>query len=77
MKILKSVKNNNDLKNVPVALIRVINKIFLGNVDSLEKAYDEYNKLLNRYDVRNLSTPKRTVYESDANNMRRFFNNLE
>ena len=54
---INNYRGNTDisyLRNIPDSLIRFISKIFLGNVDSLEKAYNEYNVALNRSDVKNL-----------------------
>ena len=49
----------------------------MGNADSLEKANNEYNNTLNRYDARNLFDLKRTVIDSNSSDMRKFFDNLE
>ena len=58
-------------------MIRFISKILFDNVDSLKKTNNEYNNLLNRHDVKNLLASKRAVANSNANNMRRFFSDLE
>ena len=71
------MQENKNLKNIPNALIKFIDKILFGNVDSLEKAQNEYDNLLNRHDEKKLLTPKRTVTESNTNKMRTSFDDLE
>ena len=71
------VKHENDLKSIPDALMRFISQILLGNIDSLEKAENEYDKLLDKYDVKKLFKPGRTTIDSDASIIRDFLKDLE
>ena len=57
--------------------MRFISKTLLKNINSLENAENEYDKLLDRSDVKKLFKSGRTVINSYVNTIRGFFKDLE
>ena len=68
-------KEKDRFKEIPDSLIRSITEIMSGYIKSERIAYDEYNNILNRNDVKNLFYLKKP--DINQSTIRKFFDELE
>ena len=71
----KNKLKNEFLENISDPLIRFISKTSLGNITNNEEAYNAYNNIINREDVKKLFSIKKL--NNKENNIVFFLNDLE
>ena len=73
---IDELRNDSNVKYILSALKRFANRILSKDIRSLEKAAEEYNKILNMSDVKKIMS-RNTNPDSNGGKIKSFINNLE